>query len=79
MSAAGWAFAFFVVAFILDTIFVVLAAGFLGLLPPSLPSQQVTNGLIVPMEILDLVFVVGAIISGYLALHGSSQPQPEPF
>lgn len=68
MSAAGWAFLFCVIGIVIDSIVIWGTVGFLGYVPSGLATQQVTNHLLLPLEVLDILFVLGAVASAYFAV-----------
>jgi hypothetical protein len=71
MNGAAAVFLFCVLGIIIDSVVIFGTAGLIGYLPPGNPTQQVSNNLIIPLEVLDIVFVIGAIVSGYAALKSS--------
>ncbi len=68
MKWSVWAFLFCALGIVIDSTVIWGTAGILGYVPPGAASRQVTNYLLVPLEVLDILFVLGAIASAYFAI-----------
>ena len=65
---AAAVFLFCVIGIIVVSVVIWGTVGFLGYVPSGLATQQVSNNLLFPLEVLDFIFIMGAIVSGYIAI-----------
>jgi len=73
MSEVGWFFGICVVGIIISSVVLFGELYLFNALPSGQGKQLVASNLIGPLELLIVLFVIGAVISGYVWLRMSAQ------